>query len=396
MKKNSSIYLDNAAATPVDLGVLKVYTNSIKRTSANPSALHAPGVAAKTSLQKARKDVAQLLHATTDSIVFSRGGTESINMAILGTARKHGVNGNHIITTKVEHDAVLACMRELEKQGFDITYLDVDDEGQISLKQLKKEIRPDTFLISIMSVQNEIGTIYPINDIGKMILQYRKKNKTTYPLFHTDACQATNYIDLHVERMHVDLMTLNGSKIYGLKSSGILYKRRGVELSPILQGGKQEQSLRPGTEDVAAATSFAKALEIAQSQVETENIRLNKLQQLFITQVNKYIKDVVLHGPKDLSDRVANNISMSFIGADSETVLIYLDGAEIYAGSGAACSTDKDEPSHVLKACNKSSQELISAIRFSFGRSTTAQEIKTVVKQLKKTVERVRKINEIT
>ncbi len=406
--KIKNIYLDNAAATPIDGEVFSIYKNSLLTNYANASALHSLGVDSKELLNKARTSVAKNLHATQDSIVFTRGGTESINMAILGAARANKKHGNHIITTRVEHDAVLASMNKLKQEGFKISYLEVDNFGNIDINELKKLITKKTILVSIMYVQNEIGNIYDINEIGKFIIKFRKQNNSSYPLLHSDACQAPNYIDLRVEQMHVDLLSLNGSKIYGIKSSGILYKRRGIKLESILFGGKQEKGIRPGTEDVASAVSFAKAFDKAQELVSSENIRLKELNNLFINLVNKNIKDIVINGPEiDKSPptppkfggsggrRVVNNINISFIDADSETVLIYLGANNIYAGSGSACSTDKDEPSHVLKACNKTKQELMSSVRFTLGRNTTKKDIIETVKILSKTITRVREINKI-
>lgn len=392
-KNNTTIYLDNAASTQIDTDVLKVYKKVLTNNFANASALHELGVKSKELLNQARASVAKNLGATQDSIIFTRGGTESVNIAILGATRANKDHGNHIITTRVEHDAVLSSMKKLKQEGFRISYLDVDSEGNIDIKQLKKLITKKTILISIMAVQNEIGTIYDINEIGKLILKIRKQTKSAFPLFHSDACQAPNYIDLKVEKMHVDLLSLNGSKIYGIKSSGLLYKRRGVQLESILFGGNQEKGIRPGTEDVASAVSFSVALEKAQKMVEKENKRVSKLRDLFFELISKHIKDISINGSLDFEKRVANNINISFIGADSESVLIYLDAAKIYAGSGSACSTDKDEPSHVLKACKKTKQELMSSIRFTLGRNTTTADIRKTVKILIKTIERVRKIN---
>jgi len=391
-----NIYLDYAAATPIDSDILRIYKKELIKNYANASAMHQLGVQSRESLEMARYIVANTIAATPETIIFTRGGTESINLAILGIAHAHCSNGNHIITTKVEHDAVLSCMKHLEQEGFKITYLDVDNSGNISLKDVQAAITDQTILISIMSVQNEIGTIYPIQDIGKLILQYRKKHCTAYPLFHTDACQAPNYIDLHVERMHIDLLSLNGSKIYAPKSSGILYVRKGVVLKKVFFGGNQEKSLRPGTEDVASSIAFAHAFVKAQSLVQNESKRLLHLQQKFISLITKEIPNSILNGPTVQSNnRIANNINISFLGAEAETVLIYLDAAGVFAGSGSACATDKDEPSHVLKACHATKAQLTSSIRFTFGRQTTWKQLQYTVKHLKKIITRVRSIEQI-
>lgn len=389
-KKNSSIYLDHAAATPMDAEVFAAMKPLLLNQFANASALYKSAQDSRTVLDDARTCVAEVLRTNESSIFFTRGGTESINMAILGVVKKYASQGKHIISSPTEHAAVLETLRALEKEGFDVTYLPVDASGNISLQDIKKSLRKDTILVTLMYANNEIGTIHPIADIGRLLLKWRKEQKTVFPFFHTDACQATNYLPLQVDALHVDLLSLNGAKVYGPKSSGILFKRRGVELAPLLYGGGHENGLRPGTEDIAGSVGLATALRIAEKQRTKEEKRIAALRGYFWKKMKKQINDVVLNGPELQENRIANNLNVSFIGAEAEAVILYLDAKGIAVASGAACSTDSDEPSHVLRACGMEESRMKSSIRFTLGRSTTKKQIDTVMKHLPEIIERVR------
>lgn len=389
--KNTSIYLDHAAATPMDSAVFTAMKPLLLTQYANASALYASAQKSRTELDTARALVADVLHTNPSSIIFTRGGTESINMALLGIVRKHTKHGKHIISSPTEHAAVLETLRALEKEGFDVTYLSVDAVGNISLQELKKAIRKDTILVTLMYANNEIGTIHPLPDIGRLLLKWRKEQKTVYPYFHTDACQATNYLPLHTDALHVDLLSLNGAKVYGPKSSAVLFKRRGVDLAPLMYGGGHESGLRPGTEDIASSVGLATALQIAEKQREKEEKRVVVLRDYFWKHISKQIHNAELNGPDMASGRrIANNLNVSFIGAESEAVILYLDAKGIACASGAACSTDSDEPSHVLRTCGMNDERMKSSIRFTLGRSTTKKDIDTVMKYLPTIVERVR------
>lgn len=391
MKKNTrTIYLDHAAATPLDAQVFAAMKPHMTTHFANASALYGAAQESRHALDRARTTVAEVLRTNESSIYFTRGGTESINMAILGIARKYASHGKHIISSPTEHAAVLETLRALEREGFEITYLPVDASGHISLAELKKAIRKDTILVSFMYANNEIGTIHPIADIGRLILKWRKEQKTQFPYFHTDACQATNYLPLHVDALHVDLLSLNGAKVYGPKSSGILYKRRGIELAPLLYGGGHEKGLRPGTEDIASSVGLAVALSVAEKQRLKEEKRVRSLRDYFWKHIKKQIKESVLNGPELDESRIANNLNVSFLGAEAEAVILYLDAKGIAVASGAACSTDSDEPSHVLRACGLSEDAMKSSIRFTLGRSTTKKDINTVMKHLPAVIKQVR------
>lgn len=399
-KKIKTIYLDHAAATPLDERVLRAMKPYFATDFANPSSLYSLGVKAKKVVEAARRTVAEILFTQPDTIVFTSGGTESNNMAIFGVAQK--VKRGHVITTKIEHDSVLRVVEELEKQGFEVTYLDVDEYGFVSADQVKKALKKETVLVSVMYANNEIGTIEPIADIGREIVKWRKENKTAYPYFHTDACQAAGALELSVEKLHVDLLTLNGSKIYGPKGVGVLYKRRGVKLGSLMFGGRQEFGVRAGTENVAGIVGFGKALELVQEKKEKENKRLVELRDYFITTLSKTIPQVELNGPGIVSNskkykkekeemfRLPNNINLSFKNIEAEALMFYLDSYGILCSTGSACSTESNEPSHVLTACGYSKQRAESSLRFTLGKDTTKKDIDTVLKYLSAIVKEFR------
>ena len=390
-KTQQSVYLDHAAGTPLDAAVFQAMKPYLTEHVANPSALYRGAVQAKQTIEQARKTIASFLHATDDSVIFSRGGTQSINMALLGAARSHRSLGNHIVTTQVEHHAVLHTLAQLEKEGFEVTYLPVDESGAVSAKQVQEALRHDTILVSVMYANNEIGTIEPIAEIGKMILQRRKKEKTPYPLFHTDACQAAGSLDMSVERLHVDLLSFNGSKIYGPKGVGVLYKRRGVEVDPTLFGGGQEFGFSPGTEDVAGIVGLGTAVSLI-SETKSENT-IAALRDLLWKEIQTTIEDTVLNGPAREDERLHNNLNVSFLGADAEAIILYLDAKGIQVSSGSACTTDSDELSHVLTACGYDEARMMSSIRFSLGKGTTQNDIEHVLKALSEVVQKVRSMN---
>jgi cysteine desulfurase len=386
--RNKTIYLDHAAGTPLEPVVFSAMKPFFTEQYANPSALYAPGVEAKNAIEVARERVAKFLHATDDSIVFTRGGTQSINIAILGVALKYKDQGKHIVTTAIDHHAVLNTCKKLEKEGFEFTYLPVDKYGFITVDAVKNAIREDTILVSVMYANNEVGVIEPIVEIGRMILQHRKKNNTQYPLFHTDACQAAGSLDMSVERMHVDLLSFNGSKIYGPKDVGVLYKQRGVELEPIIFGGGQEFGFSPGTENVAGIVGIGSAVSMIGEQRKANSIA--EMRNYLWNNIKEIITAVVLNGPELNELRLENNLNVSFFGADSEAVILYLDAKGIFVSSGSACTTDSDEVSHVLLACGYDQTRMKSSIRFSLGRGTTKADIDKVLKVLPEVIQKVR------
>lgn len=392
--KQRQVYLDYAAVTPTDPQVLEVVVDVERRGLGNPSSMHSKGKIARDIVELSRKTVANALSAHSDEIIFTGSGTESDNLAIQGIARAHSAYGKHIISCVTEHPAVLETLRYLkEKLGFEITLLEVDKDGQVSADQVKDAMREDTILVSVMYANNEIGTIHPIAEIGRVIDKYRKQNKTIYPLFHSDACQALGALDLNVEKLHVDLLTINSSKIYGPKGVGALFVKRGVKITPIQFGGSQERRLRPGTENVSGIAGFAKAVELAIDLQKKEVKRLTKLRDYFIKQVQTKIPNTRLNGYK--SERLPNNINISFLGVEGEALLLYLDAQGIFASSGSACTSEKLDPSHVVMALGVPHMVAHGSIRFTLGRFTKKKDLKYVLEVLPPIVERLRAMSPI-
>ncbi len=377
------IYLDHAATTYLDLRVKKEMDLVLEKVYANPGSLHQYGLKAKELLGRCRTRVAEIIKADPSEIIFTSGGTESINLAIKGIAFSKGKG--HIITSKIEHPAGLRTCEYLEKKGFSITYLEVDQDGLVNPKEVEKVIRKDTILISIMYANNEIGTIEPIAEIGAVAERHKIP-------FHTDACQA-GFLDLDVKKLKIDLMTLNGGKIYGPKGSGILYVKKGIKLEPLIHGGGQERGLRSGTENLANIVGFTKALELAQKEKEAENKRLVGLRDYFIQEVLKRIPKVFLNG--DPTKRLANNANISFLDVEGESVLLYLDHKGIMVSTGSACSSEKLEISHVLDAIGLKHDAAHGSIRFTLGKKTTKEELDYTVKELIPIIKSLRQISPV-
>ncbi len=392
--KIKTIYLDNAATTQVDRKIISSMLPWFDKIYANPSSLHAEGKKAEKELERCRKEVAGFIGALPDNIIFTSGGTESDNLAIYGVAKTISKSSRpgHIITTAIEHSAVLKPLEELQTYGWQVTYLQPNKEGLITPDQVIKALKPETVLISIGYANNEVGSIAPIAEIGRKILQYRKNNKTIYPFFHTDACQATAYLDLSVEKFHVDLMTLSGSKIYGPKGSGILYVRRGVPTSPMAVGGAQEMGLRAGTQNLSAIVGFTKALSLVMANKEKMFKQALQLTKYFFEKIKKQIPDIELNGPEIGENRLPNNLNISFAGAEGDALLLYLSAKGIMCSTGSACSSRLQEISHVLKAMGRTYSEAKGALRFSLGHNNTKQEIDYVMKHLPVVVEQVREM----
>ncbi|MFH1405321.1 MAG: cysteine desulfurase family protein [Patescibacteria group bacterium] len=387
------VYLDNAATTPLDKKVLRAMEPYMKDQYGNPSSFHFIGKQAADAIEQARKSVADILHVRADEIVFCSGGTESDNLALLGVARANQEKGKHVITTAVEHHAVLECTEQLECEGFEVTYLKPDEYGQVSVKQVIDAVRDDTILISIIYVNNEIGTINPIAEIGNAIQKLRQEKGSVYPLFHSDACQATGYLDLNVERIHVDLLTLNGSKMYGPKGAGILYAKRGIKIAPLMFGGSQEKGLRPGTENVAGIIGLAEALKIAQKDRVKESERLCGLRDYLADGILKTISKTRLNGHPE--NRLPNNVNISFMDIEGEALVLYLDAAGIYVSTGSACTSASLDPSHVILALGLPFEAAHGSVRFSLGRSTTKKQIDYVLKKLPDAVDKLRVLSPV-
>ena len=376
------IYLDYAAATPVRQEVRKVVAEA-GRYFANPGSRHNAGKKAKEILEHSRTVIKRIINAKEkDKIIFTSSGTESINLALKGVAHAYQRKGKHIITSKVEHKAVLETCKYLEQEGFLVTYLDVDKYGRVDPQEVEKVITSKTILISIMYANNEVGTIQPVEEIAN--IAHKKK-----VLFHTDACQA-GYLNLDIQKLGVDLLTLNSNKIYGPKGAGLLYVKEGVELQPLIHGGGQEYGLRSGTENVPAIMGFAKALELAQQEKSKENKRLKELRDYFVKEVMKKIPTVSLNGY--FIERLPNIANVSFTGLEAETILSYLNSREIYASAGSACTANEIEISHVLKAMGIPDKLARGSIRFSFGKYTSKKDIDIVIKLIVQVVSSLRKV----
>lgn len=394
-KKITSVYLDHAATTYIDSMVLLAMQPYFSKIYGNPSSLYSEGVKAGAVLNDSRRAMAKILGALPENVIFTGSGTESDNLAIYGIAHAHQQRGKHIISTPIEHHAVLHPLEDLKKQGWEITYVKVDAKGMVNVDDVIKAIRLDTVLISIMYANNEMGAIEPVAEIGRKLLQYRKENNTTYPFFHTDACQAAGYLDLDVEKLHVDLMTINAGKIYGPKGVGMLYARRGVVLKPLILGGEQERNLRAGTENIAGIVGFAKALELAQTSKEKESKRLEGLVKYFWEKLQKEIPNVKLNGPEIGGQRLVNNLNVSFGNVEGEALLLYLDEYGIMCSTGSACTVKSLNQSHVLKAMGVPENNSRGSLRFTFGHANTKQDIDYVMKYLPLIAEQQRAISRI-
>jgi cysteine desulfurase len=389
------VYLDHAATTYLDPRVLEAMQPYFSGVFANPSSFHTPGMRSKEAVTEARISIAKQLNAREEEVLFTSGGTESDNLAIVGAIRANVARGRHVITSSIEHHAVLEPLLHLKKKGeIELTILDVDRDGRVSVEAVEAALRPDTILVSIMYANNEIGTIQPIADIGRAILKFRKAQPvmSLYPYFHTDACQAAGAYDLDVEKMHVDLLTLNGSKIYGPKGIGLLYVRRGVKLEPLVRGGGQERNLRSGTENVPGIVGLAKALELAQAEKDVENARLIALRDRLIEGLLK-IPKTRLNG--HATERLPNNANVSFLDIEGEAAMLYLDAEGIYISTGSACASTSLDPSHVILATGLSYEAAHGSLRFTLGKRTTLEDVEYTIQVMPGVIEKLRHMSPV-
>lgn len=386
------IYLDHAATTPIDKQVLRAMHAAFQNLFGNPSSLHDDGRKAAEAIQEARSGIAEVLGARAHEIIFTGSGTESDNLAILGIARAYQTKGKHIIVSKIEHKAVLEAAHQLEKEGFKITYLDVDEQGLVNPHTVIAAITPETTLISIMYANNEIGTVEPIAEIGALLKTHRAGSP--FPFFHTDACQAAGALPLRVKELGVDLLTINGSKIYGPKGVGCLFVRDGVQLEPIVFGGGQERGLRGGTENTPLIVGFAKALSLAEKNREKTGAKLSPLRDYFMETILKTIPDTKVSGAR--KNRLANNVHISFYGIEGESIVLLLDHAGISASTTSACSARDLTVSHVLRAIGAPHEWAHSAVRFTLGSSTTKKDIDRVLKILPEIIAKLRAMSPVT
>lgn len=375
------IYLDNAATTKVNEKVLESMMPYFSEIYCNPSAAYSFATKGRIAIEEARNHAAKLIGASDMEIYFTSGGSESDNWAIKAVAESFSDKGKHIITTKIEHHAVLHTCEYLERHGFDITYLNVDSDGKVRLDELKKSIREDTILISVMTANNEIGTIQPVAEIGKIA---HEKGI----LFHTDAVQAYGHIPINVDEMNIDLLSASGHKFNGPKGVGIMYIRKGVKIRSFIHGGSQEHGRRAGTYNVPGIAGLGTAAKLAMENMAKRAEKEKELRDYFIDRISAEIPYTVLNGHRE--DRLPNNINFCFRFVEGESVLIMLDQAGICASSGSACTSGAIDPSHVLRAIGLSDEMAHESLRLTLSYENTKEEIDTVVGELKRIVERLR------
>jgi cysteine desulfurase len=375
------IYLDNAATTPTDARVLEAMLPFFSQMYGNPSSLHAFGQEAKHAIEEARYIVAQFIGARQEEIIFTSGGTESNNSAIKGVACARRDKGNHIITSKIEHHAVLETCHFLEKQGFEVTYIPVDEFGIVDPADVKKAITGKTILISIMQANNEIGTIEPIAEIGKIA-----REKGIY--FHTDAVQTLGHIPINVSELNVELLSASGHKLYGPKGVGLLYVKKGVRMLPFMHGGDQEQGRRASTHNVPGIVGFGKAVELATEEMAKEIEQLTLLRDKLIKGILNKIEYARLNGHP--AERLPNNVNVSISYVEGESMLLNLDMEGIACSTGSACTSSSLEPSHVLAAIGLSHELAHGSLRFSLGRLTSEEDIDYCLTRLSGIVRKLR------
>ncbi len=388
MKQN--IYLDHAATTPCDPRVVKAMAPYWTENFGNPSSLYAMGQKAKAALDNSRQTIAKIFACRPEEIIFTGGGTESINLAIKGLVMASRLNPAHIITSNFEHHAVLNSVEALKKWGHEVSLAPVDADGLIMLDKLFSAIKDNTILISVMMANNEVGTIEPIQEMGARLTkinQERKEKKLPHIYLHTDACQAAGALDLNVEKLHVDLLTINASKIYGPKGVGVLYVKRGTPLKALVDGGGQENNLRSGTENVPGIIGLATALELAQADREKENKRLIELRDWLIKEMLKIPKTLLNGHPEK---RLPNNINISILDIEGEAMLLYLDEIGIQASTGSACTAQDLEPSHVIRALGRPYEAAHGSLRLTLGRSTKKSDLEYLLSKLPGIVEHLR------
>ena len=376
--------MDNAATTRVHPDVLSAMLPFYQEEYGNPSSLYSFANGAKNAIEEAREKIAGAIGAQKNEIYFTACGTESDNWAVKGCAYANRSRGKHIITSAIEHHAILHTMKTLEKEGFEVTYLPVDEFGLISLEDFKQAVRPDTILVSIMFANNEIGAIEPIAEIGKIC-----REKKIY--FHTDAVQAVGHLRIDVNELNVDMLSASAHKFYGPKGIGFLYIRRGVRIQNFMDGGAQERGKRAGTENVAEIVGMGRAIELAYTDFEEKTARIAKLRDRLIDGILSTIPYTRLNGPRE--NRLCNNVNISFRYIEGESILLMLDLRGIAASSGSACATGSLDPSHVLLGIGLPHEIAHGSIRLSLGEFSTEEEVETVIAALQEIVQKLREMS---
>ncbi|HZS44899.1 MAG TPA: cysteine desulfurase NifS [Blastocatellia bacterium] len=383
------VYLDTSATTPVDPDVIDAMMPFFRQEFGNASSIHTFGQTAKAAIDKARKQVAALIGCTSSEITFVSGGTEADNLAIKGIAEANKQYGNHIITSRIEHPAVLNTCAELERQGFEVTYLSVNKSGAIDIDDLRRATTDQTILITVMTANNETGAIQPISDVAEVVREIRQQRKTLF--FHTDAVQAVGRIPVNVDELGVDLLSLSGHKFYAPKGTGALYVRRGVKLKSQLHGGRHERDRRAGTESVPLIVALGKAAELAKRHLGGRRRQIGELRNYLESEILRRIPEVSING--DVHNRVPNLTNLSFRYVEGEGLLISLDLKGVAVSTGSACSSGSLEPSHVLLAMGLTCEEARESLRFSLGKDTTREDIDYVLEILPGIVDRLRKMS---
>ncbi len=385
-KKTKKVFADYASTTPVLPSVVLKMNNYFTKNFANPSSLYSEGVTAKNAITDARKVVASIVGTKPDEVVFTSGGTEAINLALIGVAKYYLNRPDmifgckpHIIISAIEHTAVIESLKSLENYGVSFSIVPVSKDGIVIIEDLRNMLRKETVLVSIMHANNEIGTIQPISEIGRIVEDYRKKNKIGTPYLHVDACQSPNYIPINVAGLNADMMTLDGSKIYGPKGVGALIVRKNVNILPIIYGGGQEGGLRSGTENVPLIVGFASALNFVTKDRNSESARLRTLQDFFYDEITHKIPMAKING--SVKKRLPNNINYCFPGLDSEFAVIRLDILGVSCSGASACRSLGDENfSYVVESFSPDCKK--TSLRFTLGRSSTKNDIKIIIKAL--------------
>ena len=379
-----NIYFDNAATTKLDEEVLNEMIPYLKEYYGNASSIYKLGRESRKAVEESREKIAKVLNCKPNEIYFTAGGSESDNTAIKGIARANIKKGNHIITSKIEHPAVLETCKQLEKEGFEISYIPVDENGILDLEELKKAIKSTTILISVMFANNEIGTIQPIEEIGKIA-----KENNIY--FHTDAVQAVGSLKIDVEKLNIDSLSMSGHKFYGPKGIGALYVRTGVNFEKFVNGGHQERNKRAGTENVAGIVGMGKAIELAYQNLEEHNKKIKELRDYYVEQVKEKIPYIKING--DMEKRLPGNSNISFRFIEGEGLLLNLDLKGICASSGSACTSGSLDPSHVLLAIGLPHEIAHGSLRISIGKYNTRKEIDYLIENLVEIVNRLREMS---
>lgn len=376
-------YFDNAATTQMKKEVLEEMMPYLDDEYGNPSSIHLKGISAKSAIESAREKIAKAINAEKEEIYFTSGGSEADNMALKGFARANKKRGKHIITTQIEHKAILETCKELEEEGFEISYISVDKYGVVNLKELKDSIKQNTILISVMFANNEIGTIQPIDEIGKIAEEHNIA-------FHTDAVQAIGNIDIDVKKSKIDMLSMSSHKFYGPKGIGCLYVDKKIKFNAIINGGGQEKNKRSGTENVANIVGMGKAIEISTEKIKEYNEKLYALSTSFLNEMKKYFGSVILNGHP--IKRLKGNVNISLKDVDGESLLLLLSERGMCISTASACGSNNKKYSHVLKAIGLTAEEARGTIRITFGENNTIKDTILLAKNIKSIIEKLEKM----